>query len=478
MSQLKLIVGARLLEGLRWARQNLYALLVLAPLVLGMTYFGVGRMVRDASWSPSEPEVLALAVVAAACLAALSLSRASVEIYHLRRPESMLDALPVSADAQLLSAFFSRAARTSAAALIALLLRGFAGGSLLDAGALFALALFVALAATCETLSALEWIHWGHKRAFAHAIVWAVAFVLCACTGGALLAEALRPGGQQFLSRALLFAGAALLTVLLAGLAFALHRKWRAGDAEFAKRLGARERWGGFGERVARRVSKRERQIEAQLARDIQLTLRGFSSAVYVVAGVAALTFFLLVALLTKARLPAVEAEGFLSATLLPGVLAVKFACVLASVALASIVPMLIAHQQSHLWLERSAGVRGADAWRAKLYLARVITLPAPLAAWALGVACGGVPAGYVLPLLLECLGLWWLVSTLVGALAFEIPERAGLSLILVVCVGLGAGGFAAALWPAGLAIYAFGMQSLNVRGTMRAGAYLKGENV
>jgi hypothetical protein len=280
------------------------------------------------------------------------------------------------------------------------------------------------------------------------------------------------------MSRASLFACAALLTAALSGLAFALHGRWRAGDSEFAKRLGARDGWGSVGERVARRASGGARQVEAQLARDLQLTLRGFSSAVHVAAGVAALTIFLLAALLTKGRLPAGEAEGFWSATFLPRVLAVKFACVIAAVSLASVLPVLVAHQQPHFWLERSTGVRGMDAWRAKLYFARVTTLPAPLAAWVVGVASGGVPVVYALPLLAECVWLWWLVSTLVGGLAFEMPERPGLALILMACVGLAVGGFTSALWPMGLAIYAFGIPQLLMRGMMQAHACLKGESV
>ena len=351
MNQLKLIVGAGLLDGLRWARRNLYALLVLAPLVLGMTYFGVGRMVREARWHPSESEVLALAVVAALCLAALSLSRASVEIYHLRRPEFILDALPVSADVQLLAALLRRTVSAMAAALAALVLRGLAGGEVFDASSLAALALFVALTTVGEALAALEWIHWWHRREVKHALLGAAALAASAATGGLLLAEAIRAGGQRFVSRASLFACASLLTAALAGLAFALHRRWRAGDTEFAKRLGARDAWGSVGERVARRASKNSRQVEAQLARDLQLTLRGFSSAVYVAAGLAALTILLLAALLTKGSLPLKEADGFWSATLLPSVLAVKFACVIAATSLASIVPVLVAHQQPHLWL-------------------------------------------------------------------------------------------------------------------------------
>ena len=94
MHQLKLIAGAWLVEGGRWARENLYALAVLGPLVLGMTYFGVGRMVREAEWSPTEWQTLAACVAAAACLAALSLSRASVERHAIWSRSSNTSAAP------------------------------------------------------------------------------------------------------------------------------------------------------------------------------------------------------------------------------------------------------------------------------------------------------------------------------------------------------------------------------------------------
>ncbi|HYY99552.1 MAG TPA: hypothetical protein VE642_13205, partial [Pyrinomonadaceae bacterium] len=203
-----------------------------------------------------------------------------------------------------------------------------------------------------------------------------------------------------------------------------------------------------------------------------------FSSAVYVAAGVAALALLLLVALLAGGAVPAGESEGWLSATWLPGALAVKLACVAACVALASLVPVLVAHESPHLWLERASGVRGEDAWRAKLYAARVLTLPAAALAWLAGVLCGAVPAFYALPLLAECIWLWWLVATLAGGLAYEMPEQPGLALILTACATLGAGGLAAFAWPAGLAVYALGVQQLYMRGHARAQRHLKGESV
>ncbi|HKG12319.1 MAG TPA: hypothetical protein VKB12_03240, partial [Pyrinomonadaceae bacterium] len=304
MTQLRLIVGAWLTEDLRWARQNLYALLVLTPLVLGMTYFGVGRMLREAGWSPADAQVLVACVVAAACLLALSMSRAGLEIYHLRRPESVFDSLPVTAGVQLWAALLRRVSRTLGVAAVALVLRWLAAGDARDAWTLASLALVVCVLASGEVFAAVEWVHWSHRREVLHAALAFVVSAACAAACGLLLSEVLRPGASSlalsragsFEGRARLFVGAASIALTAASLAFVLHGRWRAGDSEFAKRLSARDALGSLGERVARLACGRasgsavERgSVAAQLARDLQLTLRGFSSAVYVAAGVASL---------------------------------------------------------------------------------------------------------------------------------------------------------------------------------------------
>jgi hypothetical protein len=474
MKQLRLIAGAWALEGGRWARENLYALLVLGPLVLGMTYLGVGRMVREAAWSPTEAQALAACLAAAACLVALSLSRASVEVYHVRRPEWVLDALPVTPGAQLSAALARRAAHACAAGGVALVLRWLAGGGF--SLAVFASAsLLVCVLASGEVLSALVWVRWSHRRGAARAAALLVSVAACALSAGALLASVVRPDALTSFGRTSLFVGGVLAAVAQAAAAFAVHARWRAADSEFAKRLGARERWGAVVERFAGRACGGREALAAQLARDLRLVLRGFSSAVYAAAGVGALLIVLLVALLLGDVLAEGRAEGFGSLTWLPTALAVKFACVLATAALAALVPVLVAHQEPHLWLERSVGLKGEDAWRAKLYLARVVTAPAAAAAWAAGLLCGAVPAAYALPLLAECAWLWWLVSTAAGGLAFEMPAQPGLALILVLCAGLAAGGLTAFLWPVGLAIYGFAVQPLCMRGVMRAEQHLKG---
>ena len=476
VNQLRLITGAWLTDGGRWARENLYVLAVLTPLVLGMTYFGVGRILRGAEWVPTEAQTLVAAVAAAACLAALSLSRASVEVYHLRQPEWVLDALPVSAFVQAAAALARRAAHAAAVGASALALRWLAGGEVFRARVFASAALLVCVLASGEVLAALGWVRWAHRRAPAQAAASLAAFAVCAVAAGLLLVDVVRPAGLTLVSLTFLLACGGAAAALQAALAFVLHARWRAADAEYAKRLGAHEARGDFDGRVAARVCGGREVLAAQVTRDLRLTLRGFSSAVYAAAGVAALVVVTLVALLAGGAVPEGEDGGWASGTWLPRVLLVKFACVLATAALSTLLPVLVAHQGPHLWLERSAGLKGEDAWRAKLYLARVLTVPAPFAAWVAGVACGAVPAAYALPLLVECAGLWWLVSTVAGGLAFEMPAQPGLALVLVLCTVLAAGGLTAVVWPIGLAIYGMGVQPLCLRGVERAGVHLKGD--
>src|SRR5205085_4560027 len=167
-----------------------------------MTYFGVGRIMRESEWRASDAQLVFVSIAAAACLLALSMSRASAEIYHTRRPEALLDALPVSADAQLLAALLSRLCRTSAVGAAALVLRWLAGGEMSDASATASLVLFVFVVASGEVLAALEWVHWARVRARAQAVAALMLLAACACAGGLLLAEVLRPRGLTFTGRA------------------------------------------------------------------------------------------------------------------------------------------------------------------------------------------------------------------------------------------------------------------------------------
>ncbi len=474
MSHLLILLKAASRSQLRWALQHLYSLLILGPIVFGLTYATVSRMAENLPpVSLSGPTLGLASGLMVACVIAMTLSRASTELYHARRPESYFDALPVASHTLLHVALIDRATRTAIlAAVIFLLHSQLFKTDTPKVASLAPLALFVLVVAMSETLAALNWIHWSHKREKRIAAIALAATLLAALLGGELLLLALRPDKLPFTNRTALLVAGAGAVALLYWAVNSLHERWRYSDMEYARRLQASKELNIFGKRL---FEKRLGPIvSVQLARDLQLTIRAFSSAVYVSAAIALLLCAALLAALTTGWLPpAFEPEGWFDTTWLPAVMAIKLATAAITLSLAGLVPVLVAYELPHFWLERAADVTGLDMWQAKFWYARIVSLAAPLLAWLVGTATGEVPASYALPLLLECLWCWWAVSSIVGSLSFEIPERTVLSIITMVTVGGAAGVFSAMLWPFGVILYFQSMHSLTERGRERARYYL-----
>jgi len=482
MNQLRLVAGASWREQWRWAIHHLYSLLILSPMVLGMTYVTAVRAADQApAWQFSTSANVALAALFTASLIALNLSSASAEIYHLRRAEAALEALPLTLATHFHTALVRRLPRTTLVGIVLWIASSLLAGSNNGGGVrvaagdplvIAALLLFVVLTAFAETFAALNWIHWGHVRD-PRAVIAGLMMLLPAVVIDALLLTAvLRPDDMLAQYRVWIMLGGAAWAALLYTVARVAHARWRATDIEYAKRLQSGGRSSLFGARLLRRKSTPA--VAAQIARDLQLTLRVFSSAVYVAAAVAALSVFVLVTVLLTGLLPpASDDVDWFATTWIPAVMAVKLAAVAATVALAALLPVLVAHQIPRRWLERAAGTTGEEMWEAKARYVRFVSLPAPFVVWAAGVATGQVPLFYALPLLGECLWLWWMVSTLFGLLSFEMPDQPGLALILMATISAGAGFSIALLWPLGLVYYVFGIPQLTERGHARAHYHL-----
>lgn len=480
-----LLFGATARNAVRWARQHVYVLLVMTPLVSGITLWSAGRLAENApAWPVSFRFSFALALLVEICLILYGMSRAVAEIYHVRRPESLFDALPVGAKTHLHVALVNRIMRVSlVGAIVATLSRIILTLTPRVNLQLFALlALFVLLTALAQMLAALLWIRLtGAEERRARFAVFVVATI--AILPGATLAAAsvlmwlapfvLNVPTNEFswwlVSVASLCAIALYVCIRLA------HERWRAGDIERAARLELSGRDVSLRFRFVERFFKR--RTAAQLARDLRLTLRSFSSIVYPVAGLAALWIVALVAALTTISLPS-PSIGDLPEWLgwLPSLVAVKFACVLSCVTLLTLVPAIINYELPRFGLERATATRGEDVWEAKLWYARMITFPVPLAAWTAGVSTGSVALVHAPALLAECLWIWWMTSTLAGVLAFEIPDRLGLAVVLITTFTLGAGLFIALFWPFGLIVLVFGVPQLRARGRARARYFLIAE--
>jgi hypothetical protein len=472
VTKLLLLIAASVRTRLRWASRHIYSWLILAPIVVGLGFATVAQLAGQFDPRSLKPSVLlCLAAAFDLSVIGISLSRATAEIYHVRRPESQFEALPIAHATHLHAALIARLARTAIVALVVLaIISRFGPGLVEGLRIVLPLALFVLLTALAEMLAALNWIHWGHKRERLIAFGAAVTVLSTALLAGLMVMDILgfsRPR-NNVLWPALSIASAAMLYLLIR----ISHARWRASDVEYANRL---QRGGRAGVVLIRALTSRLGSIvRAQVARDLQLTLRGFSSAVYLAVAFAVLWPAALITLLTSDLLPLAHlGTGWLDATWLPVVMSIKIACLLAIVSMAALLPVLLGYELPHFWLERAAGTTGLDMWQAKVWYARFVSMPAPLVVFAAGLLTGKSPMFYALPLLAECLWMWWLVSSIIGALSFEIPARPGLGVILVVMVGLTAGVLTAMAWPVGLLIYVQAMHSLTDRGRQRARYYL-----
>lgn len=476
MKKLSLIIGASIRSQLRWAKQHVYAWLFLTPTVLGLTYLSLSRLA--ASLSTDDLTFLQASLLGAALylgFIALGMSRATTELYHLRRPEYYFESLPVDASIHLHTALLTRCWRNSVIILVLLLIKRLMQESI-QAKTILVLLLFVALMTTAQVFAALAWIHWGHIKNKPLTLAILTLLTLSTTGAGRSFAIAMKNGDTSLSD--VNFAG--LSTIVSIGifylLTFALHKQWRAGDMEYARRLKATKPFRFFNSTSLRR--RFSASVAAQLARDFQLTFRGFSSAVYVVT---AITLLLLVALfVVLTTMPPVQTKlGWGDAMQLRQIAAVKIACAMLVTALSILTPLLVAYEIPLLWLERATGTNGFEVWQAKLLYTRLISLPAPFLAFLVGLSTGKLPLFYLPLLFVECLMLWWSVSSLIGALAFEMPTRTALAIIVMLVIGSSIGigaslGFLTnALLPFGLMIYGQVMHGLTNRGRARARYFL-----
>jgi hypothetical protein len=478
VKHLRLLIGATLRSQLRWARQHIYYWLVLGPLVIGFSFMTVARVVNNLPpWQPSLATLFAVATLFELALIALNLSRASIEIYHLRQPESYFDALPLDTGTHWQAALITRLGRTTVVAIAGLIAHALAGGArMIEATNLLPFLLFILITSLTELFAALNWIHWGHTQDARAGVVALLVLVPATALGGALFAAVIKPEIFSPIERVWLTLIAALAGGALITISQLLHQRWRAFDIEYVKRLQSTSRLNLF---RAQTLSRRfPPAVAAQLARDLQLTVRAFSSAVYMVSGIAALVVVgMIVGFVTNLLPVGNPSGGVLDATWLPQVLAIKSACVVVTVVFAALVPTLVAYELPMMWVERATGTTGLDLCQAKLWYARVVTSPAPFVVWVAGMMVGHMPGAYAVGVLIECLFLWWLISSLVGLLAFEMPTRPGLAIIVLANMGLAAGALVVMFWPAGLILYVQVMHSLTNRGRALARYHLMMED-
>jgi hypothetical protein len=478
VKKLFFIIGASIRSALRWAGQHIYTWLFLTPTVLGLSYLSVEKLA--ASLSTDDLTFVQTSLIGAGLyvgLIALGMSRATIELYHLRRPEYYFESLPIDAGVHLHAALLTRCMRNLIVVAVLLLVKRLMHGNL-NGQTVLLLLLFAVLVTTAQVVAALVWIHWGHIKDKLRTFISLLIIISSSYEAGRAFAMAIKGGDASLITFNRTVTGVATAISLLYIFTLFMHKQWRAGDMEYARRLKATRPFRFINSAALRR--RFNASIAAQLARDFQLTFRGFASAVYVVVAITLLLLVGLLTVLTTNILPPVQIQlGWGDAMQTPQVAAVKIACALLVTMVSILTPLLVAYEIPLLWLERATGTNGFEVWQAKLLYTRLISLPAPFLAFLVGLSSGKLPLFYSPLLFLECLMLWWSVSSLIGALAFEMPTRTALSIILMLVIGTAVGigaslGFLTnALLPFGLMIYAQVMHGLTNRGRARARYFL-----
>ena len=457
----------------RWIAEHAFILFVLGPILVGVVlwtteqYLQTGRdlLAQRLAADAAVASGLGLSEVQSGLvgwtlvlLLALVLWPGSLrEAFGARPGEDLLDALPVAEGVRFAATVWVVLSRAVGPALLllaaAVSMSGGGSATWLWAGELLLATAVVACLdlAVAHVLARIGWLSGGRLLALAGTAVVAASVpmlrpLLAPLWLPARLVESVlgrSVGVGEPLPVWIHLAAAGSIVVLLA-LAGVLSLGWRRRDLERVAQISRPQR------RVTRLPlpAALERRIDdrlgpavtASLRRDLRLVLRRFSPVVPLAAAVALVASALAVRLATDGTVVDAWRAEVLVAGFVVGTLAV-----------AAIVPFLLADQLPKMWIERSTGVSPEQVWWGKALLALLLAL-VPLA---VGVALLVVllpPRESVLAVV-QLLGAGGMVAAMVGASVFEIAEEPRLGLILASFPGL-ALACLVLLYPVGIVLW------------------------
>ncbi len=160
--------------------------------------------------------------------------------------------------------------------------------------------------------------------------------------------------------------------------------------------------------------------------RDLRLLWRRFSPAVPLAAAASGLLLLASAAAATDSRLPPLWRlrSGVLTATL-------------AVAAAATVVPFLVAYQRRKLWIERSAGIDWDPIWKAKVHTAALVAAGPCLAGCGLLLLLAPGTGGERAVALLQLVAASAVVATLAGLATFEVPDQPWVSILFSTLLGV-----------------------------------------
>lgn len=445
------ILRERLRAYRRHLAANAFTVFFLGPLILGGTWWVADRYVEAARGvlkahlaASSSPGAFGLAV--AMLVTALFLPTTRREVFPIRSEHRCLEALPVSEGVRfhvaLLASWGHQAPAwvVLAAAFLALGAGAAPAGRLLAGGlglaaallplalgqmvlvqvrlrlaglrSLTALAVALAAAAGTAAVAGASWPRWLLLP------WWGPAAQIEALTAAALTADI--PASP--ISGAAGWTATTLVLYLVSAWLFLAYRRR---DLEKAASLLRPSR-----RLPLARTLRSANALGALLWRDFLQVGRGFSPAVYLAAA-----FSLLCLALTHLVLPGLPLAPTdrWRLTLVGSLLAVYCAVTL--------VPLVLKHQLSRLWIEKSTSVAPDALWRAKAGLSLGLAAAPTLAGAALLAVSDATPEGGLLVGVLQLLAASFVLSSIVGLAAFEIAAQPVLGLVFASFVGLALAG-------------------------------------
>lgn len=453
----------------RWIAEHAFILFVLGPILVGVVlwtteqYLVAGRdllaerLAADAAAAGSAMESGWVGWTLVLLLALVLWPGSLREAFGVRPGEDLLDALPVAENVRFAATGVVTLLRGVGPALLllaaAISMAGGGTNAVFWAGELLLATCVVAVLdlAAAHGLARLGWLSGGRLLLLAGGAVvaasvsalrpllaplWLPARLVESVLARSLgVAEAL-PGWMHGLAVGEMFTLLALTAVLSLG--------WRRRDLERVAQIT----------RSSRRVARLplpgvlERRIDdrlgpavtASLRRDLRLVLRRFSPVVPLALAVALVASALAVRLATDGTV----VDAWRAEMLVAGF-------VVATLAVASIVPFLLADQLPQMWIERSTGVSPQQVWWGKAMLAMLLAV--------VPITVGVVLLVVLLPPSESVLAGVQLVSggavvaSMVGASVFEIAEEPRLGLILASFPGL-ALACLVLLYPVGIVLW------------------------
>lgn len=484
---LLLILGCKLREAARRLNDNLFTVAFLGPTILIFVYFIALPYINAlATGLYNVPPPNALGMIVAAlitCLMVGSASSIATDCYPSQTADAYLDSLPIPLSSRFGALAIMRIIKNLPILIILMIVQycvtSIAGkdGALMRFLCFILLPIIIQLAAL-QILLVLLAAHWSLLQVSRLLPLLAIPFILAIIFPGLqpwiflpfkgahqLLINSINGWFTPTIVRGIDAIWAIGFSAIFFLFSYLLFQKWHVTDRETVERvLGTRRATFGI-EQISEAITRFTNvQVGAQLLRDLLLTFRFFTAAVYLSFAFAAIFEVGLIIYRTRFN-PDMELFE----------IGVQAADMLAVLALAALAPTLVKHQLGFIWIERSVGLAGTEMYSNKIWYARIISFPVVLINLVIAISLGDFTFSSATFLLLKLILIWWLVASFFGALAFEIASRPSLSILFSSIASIAVACIVIKVWWIWFVLYPFIISKLEDRAGQRTRIILTG---